>query len=147
MLEPGPGNKKAFKSVILAPRNTERAIQLAFYHIGRDHIAELSIQMLKKDKGGRTYIRRDRGGRRRRHIASAPGQTAANRTGTMRKARTFQLKGSDQLEFGIDGAPYANFLERGTKNIRQRPSLGNTVSSQQKNTENFFDTRLERQLT
>lgn len=147
MLEQGKGNEKAFKSVILAPRNTQRAIELAFYHIGRDHMAELSRQMLKKDKKGRTYIRRIKGGARRRHVASAPGQTAANRTGNMRRSRTFQLQGSDQMEFGIKGAPYAAFLERGTRKMAARPSLGNTVKAQRKNANNAFEFNLQRELT
>ena len=142
-----PDNQKAFDSITLAPRNTQRAIELSFYHIGRDHMAELSRQMLKKDKKGRTYIRRIKGGARRRHVASAPGQTAANRTGRMRRARSFKLRGSDQLEFGIEGVPYAAFLERGTRRMSPRPSLGNTVKTQQKNAENAFERYLIRELT
>lgn len=147
MLEEGPDNKKAFESVIIAPRKTEHAIQLAFYKIGMNHIDELSRQMLKKDKTGRVYILRTRNGRRRRHRASAAGQTAANRTGRMRKARTFKLRGYDKMEFGIDGAPYAAFLERGTRKMAPRPSLGNSVEAQEKNTEGHFLKGLERALT
>ena len=77
MLESGRGNREAFESIALAPRNTERAIQLAFYQIGRDHMAELSRQMLKRDKTGRIYARRTRSGSRRRHVAAADGQSAS----------------------------------------------------------------------
>jgi len=138
MLRPGPGNKKAFKSVRDAPGVTRRAIRQAYFKIGKDHTEELSRQMLEKNKRGRIYIRINKAGRRRRHRASAPGQTAANLTGNMRRNRGFQLKGSDQMEFGIRDTPYAEFLERGTGKMTARPSLGNTVRALQKNTTNYF---------
>ena len=138
MLEPGPGNKKAFQSVIDAPMETRRAIRQAYFKIGKDHTDDLSRQMLARDKTGRIYILVGRTGRRRRHRASAPGQTAANITGNMRRNRGFQLKGSDQMEFGIRDTPYAAFLERGTSRMTARPSLGNTVKALQKNTTNYF---------
>lgn len=146
MLRPGPGNKKAFKSVRDAPEITRRAIRQAFFRSGRQHMAELSQQMLARDKEGRIYIRRGPKGGRRQHRASAPGQTAANRSGNMRRGRGFQLSGVDQMEFGIRGAPYAAFLERGTKNIKPRPSLGNTVNAMQKNTHNNFVDSMKREL-
>lgn len=147
MLKEGSGNKKAFASIKNASRETRRAIRQAFFEIGRDHIRELSKQMLAKDKTGVVRISRGRTGRRRRHQASAPGETAANRTGRMRRGRGFQLSGHDQLEFGIRGVPYANFLERGTRNIEPRPSLGNTVRALRRNTVNEFRLTLERKLT
>lgn len=147
MLEEGPGNKKAFDSVKKAPRITIEGIRQAFFQIGKDHIDELNRQMLSRDKEGRFYNVRTRTGRRRRHRASAAGQTAANRTGRMRKGRGFQLSGSDQLEFGIRGAPYASFLERGTRNMEARPSLGNTVRAIERNTTNRFSAMLRARLT
>ena len=147
MLEEGPGNRKAFQSAIDAVRNHERGIRKAFFRIGKDHTDELNRQMLEKDKEGRIYITRTRTGRRRRHRASAPGQTAANRTGRMRKGRGFQLKGAEQLEFGIRGAPYAAFLERGTRRMEARPSLRNTVNALKRNTDLHFIKALERELT
>jgi len=146
MLEPGRGNKRAFDSIKNAPRETRRALRQANFQIGKDHIDELNRQMLAKDKTGRFYVRRTRTGRRRLHRASAPGQTAANRTGRMRKSRGFQLSGSDKLEFGIRGAPYAAFLERGTKNIQPRPSLLNTVNAVERNTTNRYLMNLKARL-
>lgn len=147
MLEDGPGNKRAFQSIEDIRRNNVRAIRQAYFKIGKDHTVELSRQMLAKDKQGRIYIRTGPSGRRRRHRASAEGQTAANRTGNMRRNRGFQLRGSEQLEFGIRDTPYAAFLERGTRNMRPRPSLGNTVKALQKDTDNHFKRQLKRELT
>lgn len=140
-------NEKAYQSVILAPRNTQRAIELAFYHIGKAHMAELSRQMLAKDKKGRVYIRRDTAGRRRRHRASAPGQTAANWTGNMRRGRSFEVKAGLEMEFGVKGVRYAAYLERGTARVQPRPSVGNTVKAEEKNTEATFYEYTERRLT
>ena len=147
MLEPGQGNEKAFQSVKDAPKNTERGIRQAWFAVGRRHINRLSRDMLARDKTGRVYVRRDRSGRRRRHQASAPGETAANRSGRMRRNRGFQLSGSDQLEFGIRDTPYAAFLERGTRRMRPRPSLGNTVRAEEKNTELELERSIKARLT
>lgn len=142
MLEPEAGTDEAYESVVLAPRRTEMAIQLGFWQIGRNLSATLSRQMLAKDKAGKIYKYK-----KRKHRASAPGQTAANRSGRMRKARTFKIKGFRELEFGIAGAPYAAFLEKGTSKMEPRPGLKNTIDEETKNTENEFLRSLERQLT
>lgn len=149
-LEEGDSNKKAFKSILNAPKKTQKAIRQSFFKIGKDLTDELSRQMLAKDQTGTVYIRRAKGGGIRRHRASASGETPANDIGTMRKARGFLLKGSDQLEFGIQagkGADYAKWLEGGTKRMDKRPGLGNTVKAIDRNAENEFLRNMEKELT
>ena len=105
--------------------------------------------MLAKNKLGKVYISRDSIGRRRRHRASAPGQTAANRTGRLRKARSFKLRGSDQLEFGFKsglGADYAKFVEEGTRNMGARPGLRNTVKAVRRTGTTGFARSIELEL-
>jgi hypothetical protein len=148
MLEPGKDNARAFASIRDVVPNTERGIRQAYFRTGKDLTDELSRQMLAKNKSGRIYRRKIRGGGRRRHQAAANGQTAANRSGAMRRARGFQLSGSDQLEFGIrDKVDYARFLEEGTSRMGKKPSLGNSVKAQEKNTENNFIDSLKGELT
>lgn len=144
--EEGRNNAASFRALNEIEDRTNRGIRQAFFRTGRDLTDELSRQMLEKNKRGFIYIVAGPSGRRRKHRASAKRQTAANLTGTMRKARGFQLKGVDQLEFGIrsgKGAEYSAFLEK----TLQRPSLGNSVEAQQKNTQNNFETSIQNEFS
>lgn len=145
-MSPGRNNREVFLNVRNLDRATQKGIRRGFYNLG-DHLSsELSKEMLSKNKTGRVYFRRNRGGGRRRHTASAAGQTAANRRGTMRKARGYQIRGSDQMEFGIRsgrGADYAEFLENGTRNMEARPSVGNAVQATQRDAFTGFSDAIE----
>ena len=142
----GPGNAKALISVSTIEDRTRRGIRQAFFGLGDDLLKELSDQMLEKNKTGRIYIRKTRSGARRKHKSSGPGQTPANRTGTLRKSRGYQLKGSDQMEFGYR-EEYGKFLESGTKKMSARPGLKNTVDATQKTARNRFTASIRRELT
>lgn len=143
----GSGNNRVFIQVDDLDNRTQRGIRQGFFRLGDELVRTLRKQVLEKNKRGRTYIRRDRAGRRRRHIASAPGQTPANRTGNYRKNADYKLRGSKQLEFGIlEGAPYATFLENGTSRMAARPGLGNSVKENQRNARTFFESSIEREL-
>ncbi len=143
----GSQNARVFNQINEIEDRTRRGIRQGFFRLGNDLVRTLSQQALRKNKRGRTYIRRDRIGRRRRHVASAPGQTPANSTGTYRKNAGYQLRGSQQLEFGIrEGAPYAIFLEEGTKKMDPRPGLGNAVKANERNARTDFDSSLDREL-
>lgn len=143
----GTQNANVFKQINEIEDRTRRGIRQGFFRLGNDLVRTLRKQALEKNKRGRTYIRKDRAGRRRRHVSSAAGQTPANRTGTYRKNAGYQLRGSEQLEFGIrEGAPYAAFLEQGTKKMAPRPGLGNSVRANQRNARTDFDSALDREL-
>ncbi len=146
-LKSAPSNTQAFLQIDTLDNRTQRGIRQGFFRLGSRLKQELNKEVLKKNKRGRTYIRKDRAGRRRRHVASAPGQTPANRTGNYRRNVGFQLRGSQQLEFGIrEGAPYATFLENGTKKMEPRPGMGNAVKSTTRDARTFFDSSLETEL-
>jgi len=141
------GNVSVFRQIDEIEERTKRGIRQGFFSLGNDLVRTLRKQVLEKNKRGRTYIRKDRAGRRRRHVASGPGQTPANRTGTYRKNAGYQLRGSEQLEFGIrEGSPYAKFLEEGTKKMAPRPGLGNSVRANQRNARTDFESSIEREL-
>jgi HK97 gp10 family phage protein len=141
-------NRKVFLQVKQVPELTQRGIRQGFFKVGAALVADIRQEVLKKDKRGRVYIRRTRSGARRRHRASAPGQTPANRTGNYRKNAGYQIKGSDQMEFGIrDGAPYGTFLENGTRRMSPRPGLGNTVKKKERDAEKFFQKAIEESIT
>lgn len=150
MLKQGARNKRAFIAIEELEKRTARGLRQGFFALGDDLNTELSKQMLAKNKSGRVYVRRVRGGARRRHKSSAPGQTPANQSGRMRRARGYQLSGSDQLEWGIrsgKGAEHAEFLENGTSKMSARPGLRNTVRATQRNAHNDFSKNIERELT
>ncbi len=124
-------------------RLTERQVKSAARVSARGLLSATSQEILRKPKGGRTYIIRDRRGRRRRHVASAPGETHANMSGRLRRSLSFRAN-SAEIEFGYgvtDGsAPkYAGFVEFGTKRMEARPSLQNGISSERRNMMNNFE--------
>lgn len=137
-------NDLTFQQVDNLDLLTYRGIRQGFERLGNELKKELNREVLKKDKSGRTYIRRDRAGRRRRHVASARGQTPANRTGTYRRAIGYQLRGGEQMEFGIrDSVDYAEFLEKGTRKMAPRPGVGNAVKAKQRDAMTFFEGSLD----
>ena len=129
---------------------TKQSIRRAFFDLGRDLKHTANKEILRKPKGGRTYILRTRSGRRRRHVASAPGETHANLTGKLRRSLSWQVRGGQELEFGYGvGVPtteYGKFLENGTKRIKARPSLGNAVREVDRNAEIYFSRRFEQAM-
>jgi hypothetical protein len=118
-------------------------VEFASWTSARGLQSATSREILRKPKGGRTYIRRDRLGRRRRHVASAPGETHANMTGRLRRSLSFRVNGLE-LEFGYgvtkgDAPEYAAAIEFGSKRIKSRPSLRNGIKSQRRNIANNIE--------
>lgn len=132
-------NDRVFGQIENTGEATRRGLRQGMFRSGHTLIKAASQEILHGNKTGITYIRRDRAGRRRRHQASAPGETHANMTGTLRRSLSFQLTGVTQIEFGYgvsagNSAPeYAAFVEFGTTRMRARPSLLNTLNAQQGN--------------
>lgn len=140
-------NDRIFAQIDDLENRTRRGIRQGFFRLGSRLMQELNKQVLAKNKTGRTYIRKDRAGRRRRHKASARGETPANRTGNYRRNRGFQIRGSQQMEFGIrEKVPYAKWLEEGTRRMAPRPGLLNTVRATTRDAQNFFDSSLDTEL-
>jgi HK97 gp10 family phage protein len=142
------------QSAVLKLRNLDRltrsGIEHASWMSGRQLIRATSQEILRRPKGGRTYVRRTSGGSRRRHVASAPGETHANMTGTLRRSLSFSVNPS-QLEFGYgvrrnDAPDYAEFVEFGTSRMRARPSLQNGIRSQRRNFQANFDREIGKRL-
>jgi hypothetical protein len=144
-LRPHPNNRKVFVQIDRLEERTTRSIRQGWFKLGKDLKQTANKEILKRPKGGRTYIRRTRGGRRRRHVASAAGETHANMTGKLRRSIGWRVSGSKYMEFGYgvargEFAPdYANAIENGSRTILARPSLRNTINSTQRNAERYFD--------
>lgn len=116
----------------------EKGIRKAWFAVGQDVKRTANAEILRKPKSGRTYVRRDKAGRRRRHIASAPGETHANQSGRLRKSIGWKVNGA-QMRFGYgvtrEAPEYADWVEFGTKKMEARPSLQNAIKETNRNTE------------
>ncbi len=132
VVSPG-GNTRAIESAENIAANTRFGVEKALWRSGKDVQAEFNRQVLAKNKTGRLYVRRIKGGARRRHIASAPGETPANRTGAYRKAFGFSVDGAHQLRIGVEAVgngpsgKYPLWLEVGTRRMKPRPGLSNAI--------------------
>lgn len=146
------GNKKVIGKITGLENLTKRGIRQGMFKSGKSLVGRASSEILRKPKSGRVYIIRDSLGRRRRHVASAPGETHANLTGQTRRSLGFQLHGTRQLEFGYgvstgkSGSDWAEFLEFGTRRMKPRPSLQNAIRNQQGTMVQHFQAEIEQQL-
>ena len=125
------------------PHEFQRAIRQGWFRSGDELSKELNEQTLKKPRAGRSYVRKVRGGSRRRHRASRAGETPANQSGTYRKSRGYNIRGWKQLEWGVKD-PKAKFLEEGTKNMQARPGVRNTVDAKQNQVQSILESELRK---
>jgi HK97 gp10 family phage protein len=116
--------------------------------LGKDLKRTANKNILSKPKGGKVYIARTRGGRRRRHRSSAPGESHANRSGMLRRSLGWKVNGSKSMEFGygVDKpAPdYGKFVEDGTFKMKPRPSLAIAVKQTNRNSELYVGQMFEK---
>lgn len=131
---------------------TKSGIEYAAYMSAKSMRDSTSQEILKGVKTGRVYIRRDKLGRRRRHVASAPGETHANLTGKTRRSLGWKVNPT-QIEFGYgvdrnDAPPYAARLEFGDQAgpFKARPSLQNGIKSQRRNYQTNFEREIGKRL-
>jgi hypothetical protein len=135
---------------------TERAIRQTWFRLGKDLKVEANTEILRRPKSGITYYHRDRAGRRRRHVASKPGETHANRTGKLRRSISWVVHGSESMEFGYGFSttarnampPYAEYVEDGTPGgkMAARPSILNAIRTTERNTTDHFYREMARQF-
>jgi HK97 gp10 family phage protein len=147
---PDRRNKKVYAQINRLKPAMHRSVRHGFFDLGKDLRQTASQNILKRPKGGRTYIIRTRGGRRRRHVASAPGETHANLSGRLRRSLGWKVRGSSEMEFGYgvdkDTTEYAPFVEDGTRRMAARPSLKIAVNETTRNAENYFGRRFKDEI-
>lgn len=143
-------NQKVYIKIDNLKDITARSIRQSFFMLGKDLKKTANKAILKRPKSGRVYIIRTAGGRRRRHRASAPGESHANMTGKLRRALGYKIRGSKTLEFGYgveagNPAPdYGKYVEFGTGRMAPRPSLQNAMEETNRNAELYFGQQFER---
>lgn len=154
-----PGNEKAFLHLAGIATTSQRAIRQAFYNIGKDLLNTSRSMILEGPKSGKVYVvKKGAANRSYRHQSSAPGQAPANLTGNLRKSIGFDVRGSEQLEFGSRSGPpaagvspnqnvaeYARALELGnnSRNLEKRPYLKPSIVSNQRNATEHFETAIK----
>ncbi len=127
------GNTAVRRHIRNLDRLLIRGVRQGFFQVGSLLKKTAQEQMMEKPKHGRLYRIR-RGSKIRNHIASASGETPANRSGELRKSIGFESAGL-VLQFGAggrdSGVGYAKFLEDGTDKMLPRPLLRNAVHTQE----------------
>lgn len=118
-------NSRSIGSISRARTRFHSAVRGALTDIGKKNVGTARALILSRKKTGKTRVVTVRG-RRVRHRASAPGEAPANLSGVLQQSIRFIVHGSNSMEFGAD-APYAAFLEEGTKRMAKRPYLITTV--------------------
>jgi HK97 gp10 family phage protein len=116
-------------------QNTLRGTQKAMWKVAKGIRTEFNKQVLAKDKTGVLYIRRTPGGYHKRHIASAPGETPANRTGYYRRSLKFDYSSGKHLGEVVvkNTAEYSGYLELGTRFMKARPGMSNAIKANNRN--------------
>ncbi len=155
----GSENERVFARLATTEDGIRKAIRRSWFGLGQDLRREANREILRRPKGGRTYIVRSRSGRRRRHVASAadpptPGETHANLKGDLRRSLSWKVHGTESMDFGyglVSGtgrtAPkYAPFVEFGTRRMAARPSLSNAIDATQANAEQHWGENMFREF-
>lgn len=147
-------NDRVYASIGKVEGKTRRAIRHAWFDLGKALKASANRAILdKKSKSGNVYMIRSRTGsrRRRRHVASAPGQSHANMFGALRKSLGWKVHGYENMEFGYGASPrpvprYAPFVEYGTSRMEHRPSLHNAIVEEGASAERDFVANMDREF-
>lgn len=135
-----------------------RAMRHTWFAIGDDFIKRAQKEIKRKPKSGRVYMIRISSKKQRkyglstrtRHVASAPGETHANRSGDLMDSLGYKVRGSDSVELGYGvGEPrvdYDVFVEDGTKRMKPRPSVELALKYIIANGEGHFQRAMAKQL-
>lgn len=136
-----PKSRRVILKIARLSELTREGVEHGAWQAGRVLKKNTSADILAKPKSGKVYTIRTASGRRR-HVASAPGETHANRSGALRRSLGFSVK-PNELEFGyFNGPDYAEFVESGTSRMKPRPSIQNNIRKGQRD----IETALEREI-
>jgi len=144
MLRPLRSNSLGIARIRISKDATERQLRHALFEIGTSYKREANEKILRGRKTGRVYVRRIRGGRTRKHRASAPGETHANLTGALRRSLGWKVSGSRRLMFGYGVTQDAPVYARNIEVTKNRPSLANAIRAERRNTMNSIERAAQR---
>lgn len=132
-------NRLVFKEAETLPTKLQQVFRTGFLSYMGALKKRANREILHGPKTGRIYVIRTATGRRKRHRASAPGETHANRSGRLRRSLSWKVYGWQRAAFGYgvavkasEAAPrYARFVEHGTRKMEPRPSLANAIEKEE----------------
>ena len=114
-----PKNKQVLFGLDNISEGHKVAIRDASFDIGRRNQLDIRKNIRLGRKSGRIY--RVSG---RVHRASAAGEAPASLSGNLARSAKYTVRGYHQVEFGYSGsAHYGEFLELGTRKMKQRPNV------------------------
>lgn len=120
------------EALVKVPKHLEyhkKGMRKALSLIGRDVVREDRRLIRSPPKTGRWYYVPEL---KRLHRASAPGQSPANMTGRLAKSADYLTRNHQEMEVG-ERAPYAKFLELGTRKMKPRQHLVRAVIAVNRN--------------
>lgn len=138
-------NKEVFVKLSEIDDRTRRGQRQFWFALGKSLLKSFNAAVLAKPRNGRIYKIR-RGRTTRKHVASQPGESPANLSGTYRKSAGYQIRGASEMLFGAR-AGYSGFLENGTRKMEPRPGLGNAVKETEGESLQDAAMLIERELT
>ena len=110
-------SKKVLLDIGRAAHKHKKALRLALNEIGSEVVNKIPNYIFNPPKTGRWYTYRGR-----RYQASAPGQSPANRSGRLAKSGGYRVRSYYELKI-YETAPYAGYLEFGTRKMAPRPHI------------------------
>lgn len=127
-------NERAYKSLNEIEIRTKLGITKAFFSLGKSLRKDARKFIEEPPKTGRIYNIRLKG-RRRRHQASAAGESPANISGALKNSVDYLAGSASELQFGAGGSnvKYAAALELGTSRIKKRPYLIRAINANERN--------------
>jgi len=141
--KPTRGNPDLIAAVKGNPRAAQIGIRQGMWLLGKDLVKDAKRYILEKPKSGRTYISKTKTGRRKKHIASAKGESPASDTGELWRSLNFLVSGWQRIIYGAS-APYANFLENEDK--LDRPFLRKALINNRENGKNLLEQEMKRAM-
>jgi len=144
-------NRRVFLRINGLDKATKAGIRAGFFDFAKDLQIDTNREILRRPKKGQVYILRTKAGRRRRHVASASGETHANLSGVLRRSLSWKVTGTSKLEWGygvlnVPAPDYAKYVEDGTRRMAPRPSLALGVKRNLRNAEVHFKNGILRRI-
>jgi hypothetical protein len=133
-------SQKVVLSIENLKKATETQLRLGLYDVGKQLRGTASENIKKKPRSGRIYKHKGR-----KHRASIPGESWANKSGEARRGLNYKVKSSTELEFG-NTVEHAAYMEFGTKNIQPRPAHLIAIRENNRNIINILGRRIKKAI-
>ena len=118
-ITPSPETKRHFELFADMSPKYIHAVRQTLYRMGKIFYEDARTSTMRGPRTGETLLPRKYG---RNIHTSAPGESPQRRSGFLRQSLGFNVIGMTVLHFR-DDAPYAGFLEEGTRKMAKRPFM------------------------